>query len=329
MDSATYRKTTSRKPAGKIGRQWKHYKGMLVARLGGFALRGMAWLAHRLPSAQANRFGKNLGRLLFYCTPNRRHIALNNLSQAFPGKSKVELFRVLHDCYSNLGLCIVEFLRLPALKKYEKVAEVITLEGEEHLRSALAKGRGVILLTAHFGNWELVGAGLAAAGYTLNVLARHQKDKATTSLVDSIRETAGMRVLPARSGDASRILRCLRRGEIIGFLIDQNAAREGIFVDFFGRLASTHAGAALFAIRTRAPVIPIFGIRHKDNTHTALILPEVEVIRTGNLKEDIRANTAAFTRLVEQQIRARPEMWFWLHDRWKSRPKTEKEIARD
>jgi KDO2-lipid IV(A) lauroyltransferase len=112
-------------------------------------------------------------------------------------------------------------------------------------------------------------------------------------------------------------------------LIDQNAAHEGIFVEFFGRLASTHAGAALFAIRTGAPVVPVFGIRHEDNTHTALILPEVEVIRTGNLKADIMANTEAFTRLVEQQIRARPEMWFWLHDRWKSRPKGEEKKAQD
>ncbi len=305
-------------------RIWKDIKGAAVARLGGMALRGLARVAGWFSQGQAGRLGSALGRLIFIFTPHRRGIAWRNLTFAFPDRSEEELRRILRRCYENLGLCLVEFLRLPAVGRNRGIHELVALEGEEHLRRAVAKGRGVILLTAHYGNWELVGAKLAASGFPLNVLAREQRDGSTTSLVNGIREQAGMRVLGTRDNETSRVLGCLRRGEIVGFLVDQNAGRDGMFVDFFGRLASTHAGAAFFALRAGAAVVPVFGLRGAGNTHIARLLPEVEIIRSGNLREDMKTNTAAFTHLLEEQIRACPEMWFWLHDRWKARPPQEK-----
>ncbi len=313
-------KTLSRQGPCSNKRRRKGLKRGLVARLGGVALRAMTAGVRWLTPGQAGRLGAALGRTMFVCTPHRRRIAFRNLSFALQEKGREERTRILRDCYDNIGRSLVEFMRLPSVSKKDAIHELISLEGEEHLRAALAKKRGVLLLTAHYGNWELVGAKLAASGYPLNVLARHQRDTGATRLVNSLRETAGMRVIPARKVDAAQILRCLKRGEIVGFLADQNAGRKGIFVDFFGRAASTHPGIALFALRTKAPVVPVFGLRNSDNRHVALLLPEVKLIETGNMREDVAANTAAFTRLIEQQIRLRPELWFWLHDRWRTRP---------
>jgi len=312
----------------KRRRAFRRATSVLISRVGGLALRGLAWYAQRLTRESAGRLGASVGRLALRCTPHRRGIALRNISFALQ-KSDEESRAILAACYINLGKCLVEFLRLPTLIRSNELLHLVSAEGEEHLKAALARGKGVVLLTGHFGNWELMGARLVAMGYRVNVLARHQNDKGTTSFVDGLRATAGMRVISARHGIVNPALGCLRRGEIVVFLVDQNADREGIFVDFFGRLASTHAGAAFFALRTGAAVIPAFGVRNPDDTHSGHFLPEMELIRTGRLRKDIEVNTAAFTRIVEAQIRLRPDMWFWLHDRWRARPPSETSTPQD
>jgi len=304
-------------------RRCRNPKGALGPWLGGLALRGLAVLAPRLSCKGASRLGAVLGWVMLICSHHRNRIALRNLSFAFKEKDGEERKRILRKCCENVGKSLVEFLRLPPLGGNGEIHELVSLEGEQHLRTALGKGRGVILLTAHYGNWELVGAKLAACGYPLNVLARPQRDERTTRLMNRIREAAGMRVLTSRNASSGEILQCLRKGEIVGFLNDQNAGRKGVFVDFFGRPASTPGGAALFALRTKAAVVPMFALRNENDTHVALLLPEVEIIQTGNLRRDVAANTALFTRLIEEQIRTRPELWFWLHDRWRARPPEE------
>jgi KDO2-lipid IV(A) lauroyltransferase len=116
----------------------------------------------------------------------------------------------------------------------------------------------------------------------------------------------------------------LRKNEVVGILLDQNAGEAGVFVEFFGHLASTASGAAAFALRTGAAVLPTFGWRNPDNTHTFRIGAPVPLERTGDLRRDIEVNTARHTKLIEDAIRARPEQWFWLHKRWKARPPEEK-----
>lgn len=298
--------------------------GRLAAGLGGIALRMANLAVQFLPAAGSDAVGRAIGRLVLLTAPKRRRLARANIALAFPEKSAAEVDWILRGCCQNLGRSLVEFLRLPRLCKASGLAQIVKLEGAEHLAAALAKGRGVVLLTAHFGNWEMIGARLVAEGFPLTVLARETRDSSTTRLMTSIREAVGMRVLHTQQGhQQSNILRSLRRNEVVGFLIDQNAGHKGIFIDFLGRPASTHAGAALFALRSKAPVIPLFCFRD-EYCHSGRLLPEVELIRTGSLRGDVAANTAAFTRLVEAQVRARPELWFWLHDRWRTRPPGER-----
>ena len=295
----------------------------LQTRLGNAVLLWMGRRYARLPARAARRLGPGLGTLMRYLSPRHYRIVLTNLKLAFgEEKDDRELRRIAAACYRHLGKCLMEFIRLPAMTP-EEVKQISGYEGREYLDEALSRGRGVILLTAHLGNWEMVGARIAADGYPLNVIARAQRDDRLTEYIRDTRRLAGMRVLH-REESVRASLRALRKNELVGILLDQNAGDEGIFVDFFGHLASTAPGAAAFALRTGAAVVPTFGRRNPDDTHTIIFQEVPPLIRSGDLKQDIAANTAHYTKLIEAQIRRQPEQWFWLHKRWKSRPPEER-----
>jgi KDO2-lipid IV(A) lauroyltransferase len=154
-------------------------------------------------------------------------------------------------------------------------------------------------------------------------IARAQLDSAITDYILKTREATGMKIYHRESAVRASLL-ALRSNELVGMLMDQNAGDDGVFVDFFGRLASTAAGAAVFALKTDAPVLPTFGYRKADDTHVVTIGAPVPLIRTGDHKRDVLENTARYTKVVEENIRAHPEQWFWLHKRWKSRPPEER-----
>jgi len=280
------------------------------------------WMGRRLqniPPGPGHRLGAALGTAMRLLSPRHHQIVLTNLRLAFGAeKTEAELRAIAAACYRHLGKCLMEFIRLPAMTP-EQIRCVTHLHGREHLDAALAAGKGAILLTGHLGNWEMVGARLAADGYPLNVIARSQRDEALTQYIVRTREAVGMRVFD-RDAAVRPSLSALRRNELVGILLDQNAGDDGLFVDFFGRPASTAAGAAAFALRTGAAVLPTFGFRRPDDTHDIRIDAPVPLIRTGDRAEDLRANTAHFTKIIENAIRACPEQWFWLHKRWKSRP---------
>ncbi len=158
------------------------------------------------------------------------------------------------------------------------------------------------------------------------MIARAQRDDRLTEYIRRTREVAGMRVIHRREAVRQSLL-ALRRNELVGILLDQNAGDDGVFVDFFGHLASTAPGAAAFALRTGATVVPTFGWRRPDDRHVVEIGEPVPLIETGDREQDILANTARYTKVIEEQIRAHPAQWFWLHKRWKSRPTTSRPTA--
>lgn len=293
------------------------------ARAGNAAL---FWMARRFRSVseqRGHRIGAAVGGLLRRVSPRHYRLVLKNLRIAFgQEKGEHELEAIARACYLHLGRSLMEFIRLPAMTA-EDIRRMAEMRGAEHIDAALARGKGIILLTGHVGNWEITGARIAAQGYTLNVIARPQRDDALTDLLLATREAAGMRVYH-RGSAVKASLAAFRRNELVGMLLDQNAGEDGVFVEFFGHLASTAAGAAVFALRTDAAVLPTFGWRNPDNTHTVVVDPAVPLIRTEDYRQDIIANTAQYTKTIEDKIRAHPEQWFWLHKRWKSRPPEER-----
>ena len=294
----------------------------LQTRLGNAAVLWMARRWQRLPEGLARRVGSGLGTAMRTISPRHARIVMTNLRLAFGGeKSEEELAAIAKACYRHLGLCLVEFIRLPAMTR-EEVRSFAELRGREHIEAALERRRGVILLTGHVGNWEMSGCRIAAEGYAVNAIARAQRDTDITEYVRRTREMLGMKVLH-RSGAVRGSLRALRDNEMLGILLDQNAGDDGVFVDFFGHLASTAPGAAAFALKTGAAVLPTFGLRKPDGTHIVEVSEPVPLVNTGDRDRDIRENTARYTKIIEQRIRAHPEQWFWLHKRWKARPPEE------
>lgn len=280
--------------------------------------------AHFIPRRAVGALGAMLGMLVMAASPRHRRIVMDNLRTAFGDeKSELELRVIARGFYRNFARGLIEFLRMPAMGARE-IVDANRLQGQHYIDEALSRGRGVILITAHFGNWETIGARLALAGYRpLNVIARDQRDQEVTELLTSLRRRGGLRVIP-RDGAIRACMRRLRANEVLAMLIDQNAGERGVFVDFFGKLASTAAGTAVLAQRTQATVLPIFCVRQPDGTQVGEIGPPVEIQRTHDLESDIIANTAIFTKIIEHAVRRRPDHWFWLHRRWKARPPWER-----
>jgi KDO2-lipid IV(A) lauroyltransferase len=239
--------------------------------------------------------------------------------QALEGDwSEKKLAALLAANYLHMGRTVVEFLRLPALRP-EQISAQMRLEGEEQLHQAIAKGKGVIILTAHFGNWELLGARLAQVfgPNKFYVIAQPQRDARLTQLMDKIRAGQGVEVIP-RGKAARETLQVLRQGAGVGILLDIDMKERGVFVDFMGQSASTSTSVAAFALRTGAAVLPIFAHRQPDGTHVGKIFPPVTLTRSGDGDQDLYINTAHFSQIIGEQVRARPEQWIWLPDRWRS-----------
>lgn len=291
----------------------------LQARLGNAAVLAMARGLGGISEQQSQRLGAAVGALMRRISPRHYRIVMANLRLAFgPERSGRELHAIARACYLHLGKCLMEFIRLPRMGR-EEVKRVVELRGVEHLEAARVRGEGAILLTGHLGNWEMVGARLAAEGYPVAAIARAQRDSTLTDYILKTREATGMKIYHRESAVRASLL-ALRSNEFVGMLMDQNAGCDGVFVDFFGHLASTAPGAAVFALKTEAPVLPVFGYRKPDDTHVATVDAPVPLIRTGDRPRDVLENTARYTKIVEDKIRAHPAQWFWLHKRWKSRP---------
>jgi KDO2-lipid IV(A) lauroyltransferase len=249
----------------------------------------------------------------------QRLIATHNLRRAFPEKSEGEIRRIVQSVYRNMGIVAAEFFDIPHLTK-ENIAALVEAEGVENCEKALAKGRGVLLFSAHFSNWELEAAAAALLIKPAVVIYRTLDSALLEHLVLRVRSATGNILLP-KNHAMRAMLRTLTKNGIVGILIDQNMAwYEGVFVDYFGRPACTTDGLALLALHTGAPVLPGYIVRLHDGRYRLVIGPEVEVTRTGDRDADVLANTQRFTKVIEQIVRRYPDQWLWVHQRWKTQP---------
>lgn len=281
---------------------------------GRLAVTGLLRLSGWLNPKRIERLGRLLGDFIYVASRRYRRVALKNLAAAFPEWDSKKVRSTARDTFRHFSRGVLEFfylLRLPS----EDLDKWIDVEGIEHLETALAKGRGVVCVTAHLGNWELFARKIVLQGYKINVIARDSDDPTMTGVANEMRQNAGYRVLP-RDGSALPALRCLRRNELLGILPDQNTY-SGIFVDFFGRPAATAPGPAVLALKAGAPIICGFARRMEGGRFKAVLYPPIEVPLSGNEEADVHAITSALTKKIEDEIRKDPAQWLWLHDRWK------------
>jgi KDO2-lipid IV(A) lauroyltransferase len=268
------------------------------------------------PIDQALERGARLGRLWHALDRGHRRLAAGNIGRGL-GIEPAAAARTTRACFENLGRTLAEFAL--AGSRIEELLARVELEGQEQLQAALAQGRGVFILSAHCGNWELLGARVARE-VRLTSLARAMANPLVDAAVSAQRSAAGVRTVDAR--DAVReVFRTLRRGEAVGMLLDQNALRsERVFVNFLGRPAATNFGLAMLALKSGAPVLPVFSYRREDGRHSARIGPPIPPAEAGDRAARVGVTTARYTAAIEEFVRRHPEQWFWVHNRWKRSP---------
>jgi KDO2-lipid IV(A) lauroyltransferase len=263
--------------------------------------------------------GRRLGDLGYVLTPRRRRLALLNLARAFPDVAPAARRRLCRHSYQHFGLMLMELSALLARPLEETLAR-IRIDGLEHVRSAMQRYGRVLLLTAHLGNWELLPAACRVTGFRLSVVLRPLDAPWLDRLATRLREKSGVELIDKRAA-LRPVLRALAGGRMVGILLDQNAARrEGVFVPFFGRAASTSRSLAVLALRTGTPIVPAFIRREDGGTHRVVAEPALPLPPSGDVEAAIVSLTARCTEAIEAAIREAPDQWLWMHDRWRTRP---------
>jgi KDO2-lipid IV(A) lauroyltransferase len=280
-------------------------------------LAGLRWL----PRGLARAGGAALAWLAFRFHRRWRRVGEFNLRLAFPDLSASERARVLRGSFRQLGWQVAEFARFPR-HSARSIEDVIGYDGLENYQAAVARGKGVLYLTAHVGAWELSSFSHSLHGYPLAYVNRPLDNPWVDALVNRYRSLGGNRPIDRRAA-ARAILEELGKGNAVGILMDQNVL-EGdgnVFVPFFGTPASTTTGLARLALRTDAAVVPVFVLwDERKRTYRLRFEPAMELVRTGDDERDVAENTARFTRAIEDVIRKHPEQWLWIHRRWSTRP---------
>ena len=248
-----------------------------------------------------------------------RRKAIRNLELAFQGEKPAdELRRINREVFVNQGRNLFELFWLTRVSPSELLQQV-HFQGMEHMERAYHRGKGVILVTGHIGNWELMAASVASAGYPLWVVAALLYDPRLSQIVSGIRERYGVRTISRDHLSARRtVLQVIRKGEVLGLLIDQDTRVKGVFVDFFGRPAYTPSAAASLALRTEAEVVIGSIVRQKNSSLTITFRPPLPPLRSGKRAEELVANTQLYTSVLEDIVRKYPEQWTWMHQRWKT-----------
>lgn len=265
--------------------------------------------------------GRRLGRLVQRVAPLRRRVAWQNLEAAFPEMSESRRRETLNRVYENFGCVLADFARA-GRRPVEPIDESIRVDNLEAVEAAQRAGRGGLLLTAHYGNWEALGAAVAQAGFPVTMLGARQRNLAVERLFDELRTARGARTTTRRRG-LRPVVSALRRGEFVATLADQDGGRDGFFVPFLGRTASVQAGVFQLAARLGTPVITGFSYREGDRWHARLddpVFPDPAAGEGSAADAEARRLAEVYTRRVEEAVQRRPDHWFWFHRRWKTRP---------
>jgi KDO2-lipid IV(A) lauroyltransferase len=277
-----------------------------------------------LPRPAARAVGMGLAWVVYLLHVRLRRVGMRNLSLAFPEKSDAERARILRGEFFSLGRQLAEVCHFPEYT-LENIDEVVVFEGFENLEKARARGKGVLLFAGHFGGWELSSFAISMRGHWMHVIMRGMDNVYLGRLIEHYRTMHGNKAVD-KDDFVRGLLSAMKAGEVVGILMDTNMTPpQGIFVDFFGIPACTASGPARIALRTDAAVVPTFAIWDaKLGKYRLRFDPALELVRSGDLEADIKANTQKFTSVIEDYVREYPEQWLWVHRRWKTRPPGEK-----
>lgn len=279
------------------------------------------WVCRILPKKWAMSLGTGIGKLLYRILKKRRQIALNNLQIAFGNDMDEDR---QHDMckasFINLSKTIIEFMRFTKLNS-DNIWQEVSVKGREHLDAAIEKGKGVIVVLTHFGNWELLSLvwGVLIPNRA-TAIAFPLKNEKLNAYICRNRERMSLKLIP-RKNAIRATLRALKNNEAVGFFADQNAGEQGVFIEFFGKPASTSRAPVTIALKTDTPILFTLDVRQPNDQHHVYISPPIYLEPSGDTETDVIEYTTFLVRELEKYIQKYPEQWLWLHNRWKTQPK--------
>lgn len=286
-----------------------------------------AWLGSILPYSAVKAITGMFIAVGLRFTKHLQAVARESLRLAFAGeKTDEEIEQIVHDCFVNFGrgmMDMIYYMHRPNASRGR-----VDIEGKENLDEALKEGKGVIIVTAHFGNFPLMMTHLAQEGYPLNCLMRRTRDPKIDDFLLRNREKLGVKTIfsEPRRECVQKSFKALRDNELLFILMDQHFGSEGgVFVDFFGQKAATAPGPVIFAQRTGARIVPMFIIRQPQDRYKIIMDRPFPLVENENQEEMIYQNVAALSKLIEGHIRQHPHEWGWMHRRWK----TQQPVGRD
>jgi Kdo2-lipid IVA lauroyltransferase/acyltransferase len=275
-----------------------------------------------LPLAVALRVAAGVALVAYACAPGLRRVGRTNLAIAFPDRPPAERRRILRTSMANLGRMVAELAHLPRLTEGD-LRRMVVFEDEAWWAENVGAPRdtGGLILSGHFGNWELLVFAHGMRGFPVSMVHRAIANPFVDHWLNALRARAGTRLVRKRHA-AGGVLKALHDRELLVLPFDQNSTRGlGVFVDFFGKPASTNSGIARLALRSGAPIVPVFIVREgRSARHRVHVLPIMYVRRTGDLESDVIRITQELSDLFEGMVRRYPEQWLWVHKRWKTRP---------
>ena len=284
----------------------------------GFTAKLIGYCIYLLPRSVSLIFGGWLGMLAYRLASQQRRLACEHIQQALDITDEHTIKTIVQNCFLNLGKNMAEFMLLPRMNS-KLLQQFVSFEGILHVEKALAKGNGAIILTGHFGNWELLAASISNTVAPLTPIVRELRSPRLNAFVSKYREKAGYSTIDRNTG-VRQALRCLRNNNLLGIVADVDTSVNGVFVDFFGIPAYTPYSPIAFALKTGAAILPSFIIRQPDGTHQVIIEAPLILERCDDKEKELVINTQKYTKVIESYIRKNPEQWIWMHQRWKTRP---------
>ncbi|MCD4812251.1 lysophospholipid acyltransferase family protein [bacterium] len=275
-----------------------------------------------IPHPLAKAIGRFLGARFYDWVPKERNRALQNFEQAYPDMTTAVRSGLVRDVFVNLGQNALELFEMLSYTTARIIRLVEGVEGAEHMQSALAKGKGVLCLTGHLGNWEILPVYMYHMGWPAAVVAQVLYDQRLDTLLNEFRGKHNVQVIK-RSKVTSEIIRSLRRNMLLGILNDQDTGVDSRFAPFYGKPAKTPVGIFRLARKIGTPVVPVFITRQANGRHKIYIEPALDFQVSDNEEKDLQACALAGNLAIEKYVRLFPEQWVWFHRRWKSRPEGE------
>lgn len=279
----------------------------------------VAFLVQLLPISGARWIGRRLGRFVFHPLGYRKEVTLSNLRRAFPEKAQVEIESIARGAYENIGIALLELTWFPKMSR-EHLGEMVHFDKPDILQNAYNKGKGLIILTAHFGNWELLGQSfIVKFGFPVNGLAKTQSNPLVNESINRRRSRIGNKVIQMETS-LREVVKALRHGEAVGLVADQAAPKENVPIEFFGTMVPTHQGPSAFCLKLGSPMVSVFSVRRPDGSYDAIVQEVPSEDLKGDSEENINELTRRHVKITEEIIRKHPDHWLWQHKRWKHVP---------